>query len=362
MLSEEPPPFLGQQPLAELPGTTQSAPDDAAKVEPPDCSVFLGNLPFTITESTLTELLQQFGPLDGSVRLLKDGATGKPRGMAFADYCDMDSAVYAIHVLNGLCLDGRTIRANMARADRSAPLPPLPPPCMEHVGPHFGSATRWPDSQSGEPRDEPRRRDSYSHGGCDSMERAGGRGRSRSYSPSRPVRWRRSDSRSRSRSRGRNRSDNAAAAAAAAETEGVIAAAALSAARLATAVVLEARAAASRAVALEACPGASKSHYTHMPADRAIEVELTLPRPKPTTPSTPSTSSRLVPTFVTLTSSTPFPHSELGANSNRYRGLIWTITARESGAVPANPPPSSRRSFSEQDMPHEGVERPWRRQ
>lgn len=120
------------------------------------------------------------------------------------------------------------------------------------------------------------------------------------------------------------------AAAAAAETEGVIAAAALSAARLATAVVLEARAAASRAVALEARPGASKSHYTHMPADRAIEVELTLPRPKPTTPSTPSTSSRLVPTFVTLTSSTPFHIPNLVQIVTDIVASIWTITARVS--------------------------------
>ena len=118
-IAAEPPIFLGQAPSVEIAPDAPRSPPPAEKILDP--SIFIGNLPFTITEQTLTELLQQFGPLEGPVRLLLDGATGKPRGMAFADYCDMDSAAYAIHVVNGLLLDGRPVRANAQLGRFEAP-------------------------------------------------------------------------------------------------------------------------------------------------------------------------------------------------------------------------------------------------
>lgn len=132
MAADYPPPFAGQL----RPPTT----DDASRIETveepqrDDPSIFLGNLPFNITDAVLTELLQQFGPLEGAARVLRD-ATGRSRGIAFADYRDMDSACYAVHVINGLLLDGRQVRANLAGAERGAPLPPLPPAHLDFVGP-----------------------------------------------------------------------------------------------------------------------------------------------------------------------------------------------------------------------------------
>ena len=63
-----PPPFIGQQ-IVES--------DDEPPEEPPksstDPSVFIGNLPYDLSEALLSELLSQFGPLE-AVRLLRDSA------------------------------------------------------------------------------------------------------------------------------------------------------------------------------------------------------------------------------------------------------------------------------------------------
>ena len=72
MLSE-PPLFLHQAPRGDpaLPAEVSGGDArDAAAVDTLDPSVFLGNLPFTVTETALTDLLQQFGPLEGAVRLV----------------------------------------------------------------------------------------------------------------------------------------------------------------------------------------------------------------------------------------------------------------------------------------------------
>ena len=167
-----------------------------------------------MTVTTLLAIVSQvqFGPL-ADVRLLKDGVTGAPRGIAFADYADMPSAIYAAHALHGLRVDGRELRVNMARAERDAPLPPLPPPLAGAgpLQPPTARARTWP--QRGGTRSRSRSR---SHG----ADRRRRRSRSRSYSRSRsrggchrddrrrfseadsPRRRSRSFSRSRSRGRG----------------------------------------------------------------------------------------------------------------------------------------------------------------
>jgi len=229
MAADYPPPFAGQL----RPPTT----DDASRIETveepqrDDPSIFLGNLPFNITDAVLTELLQQFGPLEGAARVLRD-ATGRSRGIAFADYRDMDSACYAVHVINGLLLDGRQVRANLAGAERGAPLPPLPPAHLDFVGPPhrwrnerhndrsprgrgwspFGGRAGRGGSRSPSPQPRERRRDrsvskgrSVSPGGAHRGRFSRGRSRSYSYSRSRSPRRRSSRSRSRSCSRGRQR-------------------------------------------------------------------------------------------------------------------------------------------------------------
>ena len=119
LASATPPLFIEQQLEPFVPNLACCHPPigDSLFPVPDDPSIFIGSLPLTTTDATLTELLTQFGPLQGGgVRLLKD-ASGRCKGAAFADYVDMQSARYAINVLNGFSLSGRTLRANLARPD-----------------------------------------------------------------------------------------------------------------------------------------------------------------------------------------------------------------------------------------------------
>ncbi|RMZ80861.1 hypothetical protein DV737_g2776, partial [Chaetothyriales sp. CBS 132003] len=74
-------------------------------------SVFIGNVPFSITEEQLKDLLGQAGPVV-RLRMLMNPDTGKPRGYGFADFIDADSAAAAVRNLNGLDIQGRKIRVD----------------------------------------------------------------------------------------------------------------------------------------------------------------------------------------------------------------------------------------------------------
>lgn len=65
----------------------------AAETLPTDPSVFVGGLPYSVTQELFSELCVQCGPVEG-VRLLTD-ASGASKGVGFADFPDMASAAYA---------------------------------------------------------------------------------------------------------------------------------------------------------------------------------------------------------------------------------------------------------------------------
>ena len=143
--SHDPPEFVGQRAVTPAQESDEFA-APAASAPAADPSVFVGNLPPEITQATFAELVQQFGPLMGSgVRVLKDAA-GKPKGTAFADYIDMSSASYAIAVLNGLNLGGRSLRANLARGPGVMPAPAPAQPLNYHNGFAWSSGGGGPGS------------------------------------------------------------------------------------------------------------------------------------------------------------------------------------------------------------------------
>lgn len=80
-------------------------------------TVYVGNLPFSATETELEELFGEHGEVQ-SVRLMKDRMTGKPRGFAFVEMDD-EAANAAIEAINGTELDGRPLRVNEARERES---------------------------------------------------------------------------------------------------------------------------------------------------------------------------------------------------------------------------------------------------
>jgi len=62
--------------------------------------IFVGGLPFHLTEGDILCVLSQFGELAG-INLVRDKDTGKSRGFAFLKYVDQRSTVLAVDNMNG---------------------------------------------------------------------------------------------------------------------------------------------------------------------------------------------------------------------------------------------------------------------
>jgi cold-inducible RNA-binding protein len=77
-------------------------------------NIFVGNLDFAATESSLRSLFEQYGNVE-RVSLVTDRDTGRSRGFAFVEMTDAAQADQAITALNGTQLDGRALNINEAR-------------------------------------------------------------------------------------------------------------------------------------------------------------------------------------------------------------------------------------------------------
>ncbi|KAK3155628.1 hypothetical protein QOZ80_2BG0205650 [Eleusine coracana subsp. coracana] len=75
--------------------------------------LFVGNLPWTVTSEMLTEAFQRCGNVVGA-RVLYDGETGRSRGYGFVCYSTREEMDEALSSLNGMELEGREIRVNLA--------------------------------------------------------------------------------------------------------------------------------------------------------------------------------------------------------------------------------------------------------
>ena len=77
-------------------------------------NIFVGNLDFAATESSIRTLFETHGKVD-RVSLVTDRDTGRPRGFAFVEMSHSAEADRAIAALNGTDLGGRTLNINEAR-------------------------------------------------------------------------------------------------------------------------------------------------------------------------------------------------------------------------------------------------------
>jgi cold-inducible RNA-binding protein len=77
--------------------------------------LYLGNLSFKATEEQLQELFAGIGAQPDQLTLLKDRATGRPRGFGFAEFRDDGEAEKAMAALNGKDFLGRALVVNEAR-------------------------------------------------------------------------------------------------------------------------------------------------------------------------------------------------------------------------------------------------------
>ncbi|MCX6359903.1 MAG: RNA-binding protein, partial [Armatimonadetes bacterium] len=76
--------------------------------------IYVGSLPYSVTETQLEDLFAQFGQVNG-VDVIKDRETGQAKGFAFVEMADASEAQLAMDKLNGSTLGGRTLVVNEAR-------------------------------------------------------------------------------------------------------------------------------------------------------------------------------------------------------------------------------------------------------
>jgi cleavage stimulation factor subunit 2 len=73
--------------------------------------VFVGNVTFNTTEEQLQEIFSFVGPIK-NIRILTDQNTGRPKGFAFIEYSDANTALAAIRHLDGHELNNRKLRVS----------------------------------------------------------------------------------------------------------------------------------------------------------------------------------------------------------------------------------------------------------
>lgn len=77
-------------------------------------NLYIGNIPYSISESELTQLFANFGEVT-SLNIVKDKVTNRSKGFGFVDMPDDSAASAAINELNGKEVNGRKIIVNEAR-------------------------------------------------------------------------------------------------------------------------------------------------------------------------------------------------------------------------------------------------------
>jgi RNA recognition motif-containing protein len=82
--------------------------------------LYVGNLPFTATESELRTLFEGHGTV-ASVSVITDRETGRPRGFGFVEMQDAAGAEKATAALNGRDFGGRALRVSEANERGAGP-------------------------------------------------------------------------------------------------------------------------------------------------------------------------------------------------------------------------------------------------
>ncbi len=100
-------------------------------------NIFVGNLNFGATESSIRSLFEPYGAVD-RVSLITDRDTGRSRGFAFVEMADPAQANQAITALNGFQVEGRALSVNEARPKASDGQGP-----SRYSGGHQRREPRW---------------------------------------------------------------------------------------------------------------------------------------------------------------------------------------------------------------------------
>ena len=76
--------------------------------------LYVGNLPFSVTQESLQQLFAQAGTVE-SATVITDRATGRSKGFGFVEMSSDQEATDAISKLNGTDFEGRAIAVSEAR-------------------------------------------------------------------------------------------------------------------------------------------------------------------------------------------------------------------------------------------------------
>ena len=77
-------------------------------------NIYVGNLPWDLTEEDLREAFAAFGEVE-TAKLVTDRETGRARGFGFVEMSNKEEGTAAISGLNEKDLKGRSIKVNEAR-------------------------------------------------------------------------------------------------------------------------------------------------------------------------------------------------------------------------------------------------------
>jgi RNA recognition motif-containing protein len=73
--------------------------------------IYVGNLPYDVSDSDLQQLFSQYGTVT-SARVVIDRVTGRAKGFGFVEMGDKAEAEKAISATNGFEMNGRALRVN----------------------------------------------------------------------------------------------------------------------------------------------------------------------------------------------------------------------------------------------------------
>lgn len=77
-------------------------------------NIYVGNLPFGISNAELEDLFSEHGTVS-SAQVIMDRETGRSRGFGFVEMDSADAARAAIEAVDGADVGGRRLKVNEAR-------------------------------------------------------------------------------------------------------------------------------------------------------------------------------------------------------------------------------------------------------
>ena len=77
-------------------------------------NIYIGNLPYTISEDELRDLFAAHGEVS-SANIIMDRASGRSKGFGFVEMPDKAQGEAAVNAINQTDVQGRSVRVNEAR-------------------------------------------------------------------------------------------------------------------------------------------------------------------------------------------------------------------------------------------------------